>query len=289
MTSYSALTTLDGEPGAQALGEAMERLDPTPTGIGVFEVEDGSGRWEVGGYFSEPPDLAGLALLATLHGAADFAVSRIDDRDWVAQVRRELHPVHAGRFTVYGAHDAHRVGPHRIGLKIEAAMAFGTGHHGTTRGCLELAWRLARRGYHPRRVADVGCGTGVLAMAAARVWRVRCVATDIDPIAQATARENARANGVAPWINTGTAVGFRHEAHRETAPYDLIFANILASPLKKMAGDIARHLSFGGHAILSGLLTHQAAGVEAVFRGHGLVRADRIRLGDWTSLMLVRA
>ncbi|MEM6661890.1 MAG: 50S ribosomal protein L11 methyltransferase [Pseudomonadota bacterium] len=288
MTTYTALTTLDGEVAAKALADALETLQPEPTGVGCFEVEDGSGRWEIGGYFTEQPDIAGLALLATMHNAADFAVSRVEDRDWVAQVRRELHPVHAGRFTVYGAHDSHRVGPHRIGLKIEAAMAFGTGHHGTTRGCLELTERMIRTGAAPRRVADIGCGTGVLAMAAAQTWRVPCVATDIDPVAAATARANAVANDLEPWLRVGCAPGFRHQHHKATSPYDLVYANILAGPLKRLAPDIARHLLPGGSAILAGLLTRQCRGVEAVFEGHGFCRADKITLGDWTSLRLVR-
>lgn len=286
MTTWTALTTLSGGTAAEALGEALERLTPAPTGIGVFEIEDGSGRWEVGGYFDAPPDQAGLAVLATLHGAADFAVSRVEERDWVAQVRRELHPVHAGRFTVHGAHDSHRVGPERIALRIEAAMAFGTGHHATTQGCLLLIDRLARGGVRPRRVADIGCGTAVLAMAAARIWRVPCVATDIDPVATATARENVRANGLSPWIITGCGPGFRHPALRETAPFDLVCANILAGPLKRLAPEIARHLAPGGRAVLSGLLRNQAAAVEAVFRSHGMPRADRAVLGDWVSLLV---
>ncbi len=285
MATWTALTTLAGETVAQALGEALERLEPAPTGVGVFEIEDDSGRWEVGGYFEAPPNIAGLAVLAAVHGAAEFAVSRVEERDWVAQVRRELHPVHAGRFTVYGAHDAHAVGLERVGLKIEAAMAFGTGHHATTQGCLLLIDRLARAGVRPRRVADIGCGTGVLAMAAARVWRVPCVATDIDPVAAATARENVRANRLGPWIVTGCAVGFRHPALRR-APVDLVCANILAGPLKRLAPGFARHLAPGGHAVLSGLLRGQAAGVEAVFRGHGMRCVDRVRLGDWVSLLL---
>lgn len=284
MTSWTALTTLAGREAAESLGEALERLDPAPTGVGVLDLEDGSGRWEVGGYFSESPDETGLAVLATLYEAADFAVSRIEDRDWVAQVRRELHPVHAGRFTVHGAHDSHRVGPERVALKIEAAMAFGTGHHDTTRGCLLLIDRLARKGVRPRHVADIGCGTAVLAMAAARIWRARCIATDIDPIAAATACENARANALAPWILTGTASGFRHQAIQRAAPFDLICANILAKPLKRLAPEMARHLAPGGRAILSGLLKDQAKAVEAVFRGHGLAREDRVVLGEWVSL-----
>lgn len=286
MATWTALTTLDGQGAAEALAAAMERLDPMPTGVGILEIEDGSGRREVGGYFSNPPDEAGLALLATIHGAQPFAVSRLDDRDWVAQVRRELTPVEAGRFIVYGGHDADRIALNRVGLRIEAAMAFGTGHHGSTRGCLLLLERLVRGGEKPRRVADIGCGTGVLAMAAAKVWRVPCVATDIDPVAAWTAAENARANRLSPWVRAGQAVGFRSGLVRAAAPIDLIFANILAAPLKRLAPDMARHLAPGGAVILSGLLHSQARGVEAVYSGHGLRCVDRVKLGEWTSLML---
>lgn len=168
-------------------------------------------------------------------------------------------------------------------------MAFGTGHHGTTRGCLTLFDRMVRRGISPARVADIGCGTGVLAMAAACALHADCVATDLDGIASDTARENARANNVAPWMRVGRAPGLRHWLHRSRAPYDLVFANILAAPLKRMAPQISAHLAPGGHAILSGLLTPQIPGVLAWYRGHGLVPVDRITLGDWTSLTLRRS
>ena len=286
MTTYSATTTAPGRAPAEALGEALEALEPAPVGVGTFEIEDGSGLWEIGAFFLEPPDEAGLALLAAMHGAAAFAVSRVDDRDWVAQVRRELSPVRAGRFVVHGGHDAERIPPNAIGLRIEAAMAFGTGHHATTQGCLLLLERIARRGLAARRVADIGCGTGVLAMAAARLWHCPSVACDIDAVAVMTARENSRANAVSPAPLAVEAAGFRAAAIRARAPYDLIFANILAAPLKRLAPDIARHLAPGGIAILSGLLEAQAAGVEAVFRGHGLHRAARLDRQGWTSLAL---
>ena len=168
MTTWTALTTLPGKAQAEALGEAMERLTPAPTGVGVFEVEDGSGLWEVGGYFTEPPDDAGLALLATALQARPFSVSQLPETDWVAHVRRELAPVHAGRFFVYGSHDAANVPDGVEALLIEASMAFGTGHHGTTLGCLRALDRLIAGGAAPRSVADIGAGTAVLAMAAAR-------------------------------------------------------------------------------------------------------------------------
>ena len=173
MPTWTALTTIADEAAAQALGLAMEAMDPAPTAVGVFEIEDGSGLWEVGGYFTDRPDPAELALLSAAHGAKDFAVSRLDDRDWVAQVQRELSPVRAGRFFVHGAHDAGKIPLNAIPLRIEAAMAFGTGHHGTTKGCLLAMEQLAKAGLTAERAADIGCGTGVLAMAAARTWRLR--------------------------------------------------------------------------------------------------------------------
>jgi len=286
MPTWAALTTLDGQPAAEALAEAMEALAPAPTGVDVMEIEDGSGHYEVGGCFIECPDEAGLALLAAIHSARPFAVSRVDDRDWITQVQRELTPVETGRFILYGGHDAAHIPPNRLGLRIEAAMAFGTGHHGTTRGCLLLLERLVRRGEKPRRVADLGCGTGVLAMAAAKAWRVPCDATDIDPVAAWTAAENARANHLHPWIRSGQAAGVRSDLLRARAPYDLIFANILAAPLKRLAPDMARYLAPGGAVILSGLLRSQVAGVEAVYAGHGLHAAHRMVLGEWVSLLL---
>ncbi|MEM8538948.1 MAG: 50S ribosomal protein L11 methyltransferase, partial [Pseudomonadota bacterium] len=136
-TTYTALTTLTGEAPAYALAQMLENLEPAPTGVGVFEVEDGSGLWEVGAYFMARPDAAALAVLSALHDAKPFTISKLPDQDWVAKVQRELAPVTAGRFFVYGSHDADKVPSGSVPLLIDAAMAFGTGHHGTTKGCLE--------------------------------------------------------------------------------------------------------------------------------------------------------
>jgi ribosomal protein L11 methyltransferase len=286
MALYHVLTALRGEAAAEALAEALEELDPLATE--VRDHDDGSGLWDVGAHFDGPPDAAGLALLARLHAAPDFAVARVEDRDWVAQVRAELTPVAAGRFVVYGSHDRARVPVNRIGLEIEAAQAFGTGHHATTQGCLIALDRLARRGFAPRRVADVGGGTGVLAMAAAALFPwARVLAGDIDPVATAVARENADANGFA--IGCVTAPGLRHPRLRGGGPYDLVFANILAGPLRRLAPEIAAAQPSGGVAVLSGLLARQAPGVIAVYGGWGYRRIDAARLGEWTTLVLRRA
>ena len=148
MPTYSALTTLDGQEAAEALGEAIEAMEPTPVGVGTFEIEDGSGLWEVGAYFVEKPDETGLMLLAMAFGARPFTLSELPEIDWVAKVKRELCPVEAGRFFVYGSHDADKVPAESVALLIEAAMAFGTGHHGTTQGCLRALDRLDRQGDH---------------------------------------------------------------------------------------------------------------------------------------------
>lgn len=289
MTTFTAFTTLASQGDADALALALEALDPAPIGVGTFEIEDGSGRWEIGGYFTDAPDIAGLAILASVHGAADFAVSKLDDRDWVAQVRRELTPVHAGRFVVYGGHDAERIAINAIGLRIEAAMAFGTGHHGTTLGCLRALSALCKSGFLPTRIADIGSGTGVLAMAAAKVFPGLVLATDIDPVAVATARANCVANALGSRIRCRQSVGFQSEDVRRSGPFDLVFANILANPLKLMAYDMAINTRVGARIILSGILNRQAASVIQVYSGHGFRLESHQRIGEWSTLTMARS
>lgn len=288
MPTFSALTTLAGKDRADALGEALEALVPEPIGVGVIEIEDGSGLWEVGGYFDEKPDIAALALLALVHGAKDFAVSELPEVDWVAHVRRELAPVAAGRFWLYGSHDAESVPAGVEPLLVEAAMAFGTGHHGTTLGCLRALDRLITAGKTPTPVADIGCGTAVLAMAAARIWPGTVIASDIDPVAVEVAEANALANGLSGRLQCVEAAGLDHPDIAAAGPYGLIFANILKGPLIALAPDIAAALKPGGFAILSGLLNEQAAEVLAAYAAQGLAEHDREAIGDWTTLCLVR-
>lgn len=286
MKTFTAITTLPRKSQAEALGEAMERLNPEPTGIGVFEIEDGSGLWEVGGYFIDKPDEGALALLTAVFGAKDFVVSEVPETDWVAHVRRELSPVQAGRFFVYGSHDADKVPDDAVPLLIEAAMAFGTGHHGTTLGCLKALDRLIVEGFNAQKVADIGCGTAVLAMAAARIWPETVLASDIDRVAVDVAVANLRANKMDGKVACVEAAGFDHDDLRDAAPYDLIFANILKGPLIALAPEVEKYLRAGGYAVLSGILNEQAADVRTVYARFGINLAHSEVIGDWTTLTL---
>ena len=287
MPTFTALTTLAGKPAAEAMGEAMERLTPEPTGVGVFEVEDGSGLWEVGGYFTQAPDQTALALLAAAFGAKPFAVSELPETDWVAHVKRELSPVTAGRFFVYGSHDADKVPDGSEPLLIEAAMAFGTGHHGTTLGCLRaLDWLAGDQNFVADRVADIGCGTAVLAMAAARLWAAQILASDIDGVAIEVAQANLAANGLEKRVRCVVAAGFDHPDLESTAPFDLIFANILKGPLIELAPAMAENSAPGGYAILSGILNEQADEVAAVYSRNGYNTVRRDEIVEWTTLLL---
>ena len=288
MATWTALTTLETKADAEALGAAMEGLVPEAAGIGVFEMEDGSGLYEVGGYFEEQPDIAGLELLAAIHNARPFAVSELPETDWVAHVKRELVPVEAGRFFVYGSHDADKVPQDgtAVPLLIEAAMAFGTGHHGTTLGCLKALDRLDNEGFSTDRTADIGCGTAVLAMAAAKIWPGTPVASDIDPVAVEVAIANLKANDMDGEVLCCEAAGFDNPLLAEKGPYGLVFANILMGPLIALAPDVAANIESGGYAILSGLLNEQAPAVQAAYEAEGFTLHYAEQIREWTTLTL---
>lgn len=286
MATWTALTHASGRAAAEALAELADEMNPEPVGSGVFEIEDGSDRWEVGLYFTEQPDEVALALMAAAHDIPPFVISELPDVDWVAHVKRELTPVEAGRFFVYGSHDADRVPDGSEALLIEAAMAFGTGHHDTTRGCLLALDRLIETGREFRRIADIGCGTAVLAMAAARSFHVVVAAGDIDPVAVDTARANVMANGLDGRVECVEAVGFHHPLLDGAAPYDLVFANILKQPLIDLAPDMAKHIASDGVAILSGILVPQTEAVLEAYDAAGFTLEHRDTLGDWSVLTL---
>ena len=268
-----------------------ESFDNNEAAIAAFERPDG--RWDVTLYFAAPPDQAIVRELVALASdeatAQAIAFDTVEAKDWVKASLEGLVPVEAGRFMVHGHHDRDRVAPNRIGIEIEAALAFGTGHHGTTRGCL-LLLDQALRARWPRRVLDLGTGTGVLAIAAAKALRQPILASDIDRRSAEVARDNARLNAAGSFVEAIHAPGFAspqfRDASRPRAPFDLVMANILANPLKRLATPMAQHLAPGALVILSGLLPHQANGVIAAYRANGLVLVRRLQLEGWTSLLM---
>jgi ribosomal protein L11 methyltransferase len=267
-----------------------EIFDEGQAAITAFERPNG--RWDISVHFAEPPDQASIRELVGLAAGDDIAqhitFDTVEAKDWVKASLEDLVPVPAGRFIVHGHHDRARVPANKLGIEIEAALAFGTGHHGTTRGCLLLLDQVLRA-HFPRRVLDLGSGTGVLAIAAAKALRRRVLASDIDPVSVGVARDNARLNGVGNLVEAIRATGFSAAQFAIRGPFDLVLANILANPLKQMATPMAKHLAPSALVILSGLLPHQAQGVIAAYRARGLVLRRHLQIDGWSSLLMQRA
>lgn len=267
---------------AQALADAIEHhLAIEALAVSVNEVDEARALWNTVAYFSEED--GALAARQALKIAAD--ITPLPDVDWVKQSLQGLAPVVAGRFQLYGSHDRDRRRAGGISLEIDAGTAFGTGHHATTAGCLLILDRLLKQ-ERPRRIFDLGCGTGVLALAAARATATRVLATDIDPEAVRVARLNAARNGLAPRLHAVTAAGLHHPAIRAAAPYDLIFANILARPLASLAQGLSQLLAPGGIVILSGLTEEQLRWICACYRARGLTPATTIKIENWAAVAL---
>ena len=275
---------------AQLVGDALAAsFDADAVAVAAFEEPEG--RWSLAAHFRDRPDEAAVrALIAAVGGAAAadaLVFETLASTDWVRKSLEGLKPVEAGRFVVHGAHHRARVRANRIGIEIEAALAFGTGHHGTTRGCLLALDRILKE-QRPRQILDVGTGTGVLAIAAAKALRRPVLASDIDGRAVTIARENARLNHAGGYVEIVHAAGLGRRRFRAGAPFALIFANILLEPLQRLATPMARLVAPNGHIVLSGLLTAQAGAALASYRARGLVLARRIRLEGWATLVLVR-
>jgi ribosomal protein L11 methyltransferase len=276
------LSSRTGDLGAaQALEASLQAYEPALDAVTLFE--DGPGAWLVEAYAASRD--AAAATLASLRVAMD--VEELPDLNWVAISQAALPPVIAGRFVVHGSHDLERIPRGPGAILVDAGEAFGTAHHATTLGCLIAIDRLARV-HHFRRVLDLGCGSGVLAIAAQRALRsAQVIATDSDPLAVEVAGANAIANGERR-IAIACAEGLQHPWLRQAAPFDLIIANILAGPLRGLAGAVAANLRRGGYVVLSGILNPEAPAVIAAYVAHGFTLQRRHRIGEWTTLTLRR-
>lgn len=269
----------------------VETFDPAEAASAAFENE-ATGLWEVEVYFAAEPNRDAIRELVRIAAGDDAAQAAefdtLAEKDWVKASLEGLTMVEAGRFLIHGGHDRGRVPLNRIGIEIEAALAFGTGHHGTTRGCL-LALDHILKQRRPRRVLDVGTGTGVLAIAAARALRTPVALGDIDPVSVEAAASNARLNRAAAYLKPVVARGVQHPTLMAGRPYDLIFANILAKPLRLLAPSIAGVATRDAALILSGLLARDVAGVLSAYAAQGFRLQKRGDLEGWATLVLTRS
>lgn len=270
----------------RALETAFEE-DGLP--LATVEMDEAAGLHEVSLYVEAGAAEGVRSRFAAIAGEAglEMSVEELPDIDWVAHTLEALKPVRAGRFLLHGAHDRGRAYAGEIAIEIEAGLAFGTGHHGTTAGCLEMLTSVVRA-RRPRNALDLGTGSAVLAIAVARLARIPVLATDIDPVAVRVARENARLNRVARLVDCVTATGFGHPAFARSAPFDLIVANILARPLMRLAPQMAAHLAPGGSIVLSGILDRQRRAVIAAYAGQRFRHVRTIHREGWVTIHLTR-
>ncbi len=282
---------------AGAVNLFLDSIDADALSIAAFEVdssENGDGvLWRVEMLHADEPEPDDLEVLieplieqADL-GAVPIKIDIVPDQDWVKQVQADMPPRQVGRFWIHGSHVDAPAPEGSVPIELDAGLAFGSGEHATTQGCLEAIDRIARR-QRFRQVLDMGCGAGMLAIAAAKCWPARGLAVDNDPVAVEVASENIRQNGVSGRIKALVSDGYADPQIRIHGPYDLVLANILADPLCMMAKDLSRHLAPDGLAVLSGLLARQASRVLTAHHRVGLNLRQRINIGPWTTLVLSR-
>lgn len=290
MTQTRLFFTASEPDASRIFSELESEFEDEGWPLAMTELDEATALQEISLYLDgEAPEATQRIsrLLDARPGTSTVSVEAVPDIDWVAHALEELRPVSAGRFIVHGSHDRNRRQPHQIGIEIDAGQAFGTGHHGTTSGCLHMIESVVRR-ERPANVLDLGTGSAVLAIAVAKLGKIRVLATDIDPVATAVARQNIRLNGVERHVTTMTATGFRNHKISEAAPFDLIIANILARPLMALAPDMARNVTSGGSVILSGILDRQRQAVLAAFRNQQFRHVRTISKDGWVTLHLKR-
>ena len=273
-----------------AVEKLVTAVDPFGVTLSCFEIE-GQDIWVIETYCEGPPDKAALeASVAVASVSAGITEPKIlcdllPDHDWVAENRRSFKPIQVGRYFIHPTHYEGTVPANAKVICLDAATAFGSGAHETTQGCLHMLARL-QRWSRPHRVLDLGCGSGILSIAAAKTWNCRIVAVDIDPEAVRVCRENLKLNGVGAYVSVLESDGVSAGKIGRGGPFDLILANILASPLNKLAPGLTSQITRPGYIVLSGLLAHQRLPVVATYVRQGLLPVTFSRIGDWPTLLL---
>ncbi|MCY4306013.1 MAG: 50S ribosomal protein L11 methyltransferase [Aestuariivita sp.] len=283
---YSALTTVREKVSVEALSEALEHLEPAPIGIDVSRPKNNLDSFEITSFFDSRPDEVALALLSTLLSTPPFIISKIPEINWIKHVGQEHPALRLGQFFIFSSHHRDNRPDNVKSIFLESTMAFGTGQHGSTEGCIRSIEWLKDSGFAAESIADIGCGTSVLAMASAQTWNARIVASDIDNEAVESANINLRANCLHKKVVCMKSTGFYHSEHAQNAPYDLIFANIFKNVLISLASDVKRHNSAEGYVVLSGILKGQADNVLSSYVMLGYVLVNRFDINEWTTLIL---
>ncbi len=285
MTTYVLTGLVDSEESARQICSLIENIHPGPLGTGFFELDERSATWEIEAYFKKKPKLGDIALLEGIY-RTELRVSSVEEVNWVTEVQKNLTPIAIGNIYIHGMHHRNGLDLNKKNIEIQAAMAFGTGHHATTRSCIHLYLYFLKKGWIFRNALDIGCGTGILSIVTARANKTVITAIDNDLIAVKTTRANFSKNK----IPIGNLVLRSHELRNplilSRGKFDLIFANVLALPLKNMVKSVSRNLRTGGVIILSGMSHKQSIQVEDVYASHNFRRVRVFKEGPWTSLAL---
>ena len=286
MTTYVLTSLVDSENSARQLCSLIEKMHPAPVGVGFFELDERNSTWEVEAYFTDKPNKGSTVLLEFLY-KTELQLSILKKVDWVTKVQRNLTAIAISDINIHGVHHRGNLALNKKNIEIQAAMAFGTGHHATTRSCIRLYLYLLRKKWEFKNVADIGCGTGILSMVAAKKNKSAIItAIDNDKIAVETTRANFSINKLSKMSIVLKSNGLKNNSIPTRGKFDLIFANILYLPLKNLVKSIRRNLRPGGVVILSGLSHKQSILIESVYANHSFRRVKVVKEGPWTSLAL---
>ena len=270
---------------AREVCSLLENLAPKPLGSGFTELCEKEKIWEVDIYFNYKPDLSVKLLLEKIY-ETEFLITKIQHKDWIENSERALIPIEVSNIFIHGIHDRKKISINKKNIEIQAAMAFGTGHHSSTKLCILLYHGLVKKGFFPRNILDIGCGTGILSIIASKFGKSRIMSVDIDQIAVDTAKHNLIKNNVSYKCLVKKSDGFYNYNVKTRSKFDLIFANILFQPLQKMVKEVNKHLVSQGHIILSGISLSQAIKLKAIYSGHGFKIIESLREGSWNAIVM---
>lgn len=285
MEGYSSFTVVKNEILAYEIAELLEKIVPKPVGIGVFKIEDGSDYWEVGSFFLKKPDNSFFFLIEKIFDLR-FVISALKNDDWVEKVQRDLKPVFLKCYVISNNHYLKKIKTNKIKINIEASMAFGTGHHGTTIGCLKAIELLSKKKINVKNYVDLGTGTGLLAMGISKKFKIKGFALDYDLTSCKVAKKNICKNGLNPKIILRWSNGFKNKTVRKSAPFDLIIANILLKPLCILVNEFKLNLKKRGFLILSGITKSQLRKLYSVFTSNNFFLYKKIIVGEWVTVIL---